>query len=302
MSSVLYGGKLSPSIKLIMNLNNCVAWINGNARDDVAMKRRVKLGYEGASTDHVTHYDEVGTDHFNKIANELLNGVDLHGKKVLDVGCGTGIASLRALDAGASLLVAGDVSDYMLGQFKGKMAARGYGEERVDIRHLDAESLPFEDDSFDVVFSSMILGLIPNPDKAIGEMMRVVKPGGAIAIATHGFEHYYEAIDAYLRAVLTIMTPGYRIEYWPMDEKNIARKLTRTGLGNVRTRRLKWKDDFGSGAKAFDFYMDTTSSWWLTRYQPEQIAKENERARAYFIRKNIASITMDVSLAYANKM
>ena len=101
MPTVFWTGKLSLSMKLMVNISNALAWISGNARDTAAMKQRMKLGYEGACTEHVTRYDDLGLEHYTKIARELLKRVDLRGKEVLDVGCGTGILSFLALEQGA---------------------------------------------------------------------------------------------------------------------------------------------------------------------------------------------------------
>ena len=74
MPTVFWTGTSSLPMKLLVNFSNIVAWISGNARDTAAMKKRVKLGYEGACSDHITKYDEVGLEFYKKIASELLKG------------------------------------------------------------------------------------------------------------------------------------------------------------------------------------------------------------------------------------
>ena len=91
MPKITYANRLPLLLKMIMNLSAIQAWITGNLKDSAAMKRRVKQGFEGAFTDDVSRYDEVGMAHYVKIASELLKETDLRGKHVLDVGCGTGI-------------------------------------------------------------------------------------------------------------------------------------------------------------------------------------------------------------------
>lgn len=68
MPSLFWTGELSPVVKLLVNLSCLAAWVTGNARDMVAMKQRMRLGYEGTCTDHVTRYDTLGLNHFARIA------------------------------------------------------------------------------------------------------------------------------------------------------------------------------------------------------------------------------------------
>ena len=99
---------------LMVNANNILAWLTGNARNTTAMKDHVRQGYDGAFSEHVTRYDELGIRFQTKAALAQLEGVDLQGKEVLDVGCGTGVISLLALQKGAAKVVCGDISNYML--------------------------------------------------------------------------------------------------------------------------------------------------------------------------------------------
>lgn len=105
-------------------------------------------------------------------------GVD-PGDRVLDVGCGTGNAALTARRVGASV-VGIDISPRMLDHARENAALAGYD----DLEWLigDAEHLPFPDGSFDVVCSNFGHVFAPDASRATREMVRVVAPGGRVAL------------------------------------------------------------------------------------------------------------------------
>ena len=236
-----------------------------------------------------------------KAAAALIEGVDLTGKVVLDVGGGTGVLSLLALNQGAERVICGDISEYMLSQARRKAADQGYSADRIDFRQLDAESLPFGGGSFDAVLSSMGFGLFPAQEKAIAEMVRVLRPGGFLALGAHGPEHYWEAIDASLRVITKRYVVGYRLEFWPLGEREIQQMLAEAGFTDVRSRRYTWRNDFDTGGQAFDFFSAITASWWYAKIPPDRRAKESRKARDYFERKRVTQITDDVILAHGRK-
>ncbi len=301
MPSVFWTGKLPILVRMMANASNALAWISGNARDAVSMKHRTKLGYEGTCSKDVARYDELGLKHFTRIAQELLAGVDVHGKRVLDVGCGTGILSSLVLEQGAASLVCGDTAEYMLAECGRKMAEQGY-EEQVELRQLDAEALPFGDRSFDAVLSSMVLGLVPDPQTAVREMVRVLGEGGVLALSTHGPDHYREAVEATFMASSKRYVLGYRIEYWPRGETEVQRMLQQAGLSDIQIRRTSWQDSFEDGGKAFDFFAATSACFWYARIPPERRSEESVRLRHYFARRGIRRITQDVILARGTKL
>jgi SAM-dependent methyltransferase len=103
-----------------------------------------------------------------------------HGH-VLDVACGDG-ANLRYLPAG-SRVTAGDLSLHQLS------TARSRGKELsldIDVLQLDAENLPFPDNTFDTVISSLALCSYNDPIRALRELARVAKPDGPILLLEHG--------------------------------------------------------------------------------------------------------------------
>ena len=129
---------------------------------------------------------------------------------------------------GASKVICGDISEYMLEQGRNKAKSLGYNSDRIEFRQLDAESLPFEDNSFDVVMTGMAFGLFPDQEKAVKEMYRVLRPGGFMSFGAHGPEHYWEAIDASLRVMNKKYFLGYRFEFWPRNEKQIHSLMKRS--------------------------------------------------------------------------
>jgi len=106
------------------------------------------------------------------VYDQLLTG-DLAGLRLLDVGCGTGRFSERARQRGAEV-VALDLGPNLLRQTLA----------RADVRPVvgDGLRLPFKDASFDVVVSSEMIEHTTNPAAAVGEMARVLKPGGRLAL------------------------------------------------------------------------------------------------------------------------
>ena len=99
------------------------------------------------------------------------------GEHVLDVGCGTGsltftfpeianVASVTGIDPAESFV---------------EFARSRNTDPRISFQTADARALPFENDSFDRVFSMLVLQFIPDAARAVAEMRRVVRLGGTVA-------------------------------------------------------------------------------------------------------------------------
>jgi SAM-dependent methyltransferase len=101
------------------------------------------------------------------------------GARVLDVACGTGNLSIPAAAAGADLTGL-DIVSGLIDQARATARARGINA-RFDVG--DAEAMPYEDESFDVVMSMFGAMFTPRPDVAASELVRVCKPSGTIAMA-----------------------------------------------------------------------------------------------------------------------
>jgi ubiquinone/menaquinone biosynthesis C-methylase UbiE len=115
-----------------------------------------------------------------KLAKALDDGVEgLHFPDALEIGSGTGYFSLNLLQMGTiERLTATDISPGMLRRLSETAEDLGLEIETVA---TEAEELPFEDESFDLVFGHAVLHHIPDLAQAFAEFRRVLRPGGAIA-------------------------------------------------------------------------------------------------------------------------
>ena len=157
------------------NLKSSTSIMSGMESD----KARMKRAYDGQASG----YDQAVGQGIKALMRHLLRDLDLVEAPVaLDIACGTGISTFALIEkAGGKGEFHGiDLSDGMLDVARGNAEALG----AVDVRftRMDAESLEYSDEKFDVVISNMSLQFFPDKLKALKEMYRVLKPGGRLAI------------------------------------------------------------------------------------------------------------------------
>ena len=109
----------------------------------------------------------------------LLAHVKGRDLRALDVGTGPGQLAFYLAEAGFKVTGI-DISPGMIAQARQKAEDQGLA---CDFRTGDAEHLPFEDNAFDVVVTRNLVWTLPNPQAAIQEWHRVLKPGGRIIIS-----------------------------------------------------------------------------------------------------------------------
>jgi phosphatidylethanolamine/phosphatidyl-N-methylethanolamine N-methyltransferase len=112
-------------------------------------------------------------------AVERLNA---QGGRVLEVGVGTGLALPLY---GPGVEVTGiDFSEEMLAKARAKVAELGLSRVAA-LRQMDARALDFPDAAFDGVAAMHILSVVPEPERVMAEIARVLKPGGMVMVTNH---------------------------------------------------------------------------------------------------------------------
>ncbi len=146
------------------------------------------------------------------------------GKKVLEIGVGTGTDHLQFAKAGA-ILTGVDITPKSIELTKRNLELHGYGS---NLSVTDAENLPFEDRTFDIVYSFGVLHHIPDIQKAINEIHRVLSPNGKAIIALY---HKYSLFWISVIIYDMILKKGF-------FKKTIRQRLSEIEISGKETKPL----------------------------------------------------------------
>ena len=126
-------------------------------------------------------YDLVFGGVFEKGRKAAISATNKLGGRVLEVGVGTGIS--LPIYAPHVRVFGTDISEAMLAKAKQRVAQQRL-KNVEGLAVMDAEKLEFEDGSFDVVMAQYVVTAVPNPEAALDEFARVLRPGGELIILT----------------------------------------------------------------------------------------------------------------------
>jgi SAM-dependent methyltransferase len=151
---------------------------------DARLQRRVqRYGWDRAADAYARHWHGP----LAGVQGELLEMAALQpGETVLDVACGTGVVSVAAARAvGPAGSVLGiDIADAMVEA--ARQRAQGLALDHARFERMEAEQLAPPDASVDVALCALGLMYLPEPDAALRELHRVLRPGGRAVLAVWG--------------------------------------------------------------------------------------------------------------------
>lgn len=185
-------------------------------------------------------------------AQELVRATGVkEGTSFLDVGAGTGNVAVEAAQAGARV-IATDLTPHLIEIGKRRTAADGLN---VEWQEADAQNLPFEDRSFDVVGSAFGAMFAPNADAAVREMLRVTKPGGVVALTSWASDGY---TGETLAATMKYMPPAPEgvntAAEWGDEEEARSRFARHSDDVEIRRGVVTW--EFESPDEAARFWRE----------------------------------------------
>jgi len=187
-------------------------------------------------------YDKyLGPFLFEKYAIDLIERIE-NGeyKSILEIACGTGIVSkfLPEIFTNDEKIICSDLNPDMI-----EIAKKKVKEDRIEWKVVDMQEMPFDDNTFDLVFMQFGIMFAPDKEKAFREMYRVLKPGGKLLF------NVWQSLEKNRFAFITneIVTghfkenpPAfYQVPFSYGDENEIKRILSKVGFRDISLDNLK---------------------------------------------------------------
>jgi ubiquinone/menaquinone biosynthesis C-methylase UbiE len=206
-------------------------------------------------------------------------------RAVLDLGCGNGAyAGELAARAAAARIVGADLSPEMLRQARRRLGAR------IPLLRADATALPFRQGSFDLVFMSHVLLLVPDIERCVAEVSRCLTPGGCL-VATVGTGQWREMLRDFLGA-----------DAWPQLEALFGRGLRAAANDETRAATACARAGLQSESRraAFTVGWPAVEEWvrirWLT------IVDDAVRAQAERLLAQVRARATELSMEFAETL
>ncbi len=251
------------------------------------------------------HFDAAPLAFWERYGRRTVERLGLaEGALVLDAGCGSGASALPAAErVGPPGRVIGvDLAEGLLQL--GRAKARSRGLRNIEFQCGDMTALPFEDGRFHAVVCVFAIFFVPNMERQVAELWRLVRPGGRLAITTWGprmFEPgssaWWAAVKQFRPDLLPAVNPWERIT----TPDAVERLLTASGIAGadivaengrqaLRSPEDWWAVVLGSGYR------------WTVDQMDEQTIERVRAANLGPLRQNgVTSIETNVVYAVATK-
>jgi SAM-dependent methyltransferase len=206
------------------------------------LKSRLKATWSAGNYDRFSRYMEQG-------ARDFYEQLDIPpGGHLLDVACGSGQLALWAARDGVKVTGV-DIAPNLVQRAQARAQAEG-----LHARFLegDAEMLPFEDGSFEVVTSLIGAMFAPRPDLVARELLRVCRPGGTIAMGNWTPEGF---VGQMFRTFAKFIAPSGMPAPVLWGDEQVVRERLGPGVSDLRMRRRNYYFDYPfSPAETVDLF------------------------------------------------
>lgn len=228
------------------------------------------------------------------------------GMDVLDLASGAGEPALTAARAvgPSGHVTATDLSPEMLAIIERRAAAAGI--DHVTCQHADMESLPFPDHRFDRVICRFGMMYSPNPNRALEEMRRVLKPGGRVALMVWGPTSTNSLLWTVFEAANGITQLYAEDElvhpFCYGAEGSLAPLMSEAGLVGAEEREIRFRPKIKQGVPFWTPILEMNFQTAIAKLDTDQRAELEETvARAFdrFLEDGMYQVEMHVRIATA---
>lgn len=176
-------------------------------------------------------------------AAQVVEGLDLKGKRMLDIGCGSGaIAVMLVRDLGAGHVTGIDVETPVCDAARSRAAEAGLSD-RITVLEVVPGPFDFPDESFDVVYSKDSIIHIPDKEALAAEVFRILKPGGWFAASDWLISH-----DGPPSPEMQAYIAAENLDFAMASPSRYARALNEAGFTGIELRnRNSWYRETARG-------------------------------------------------------
>ena len=195
------------------------------------LNNRVKETYNQLANDYETNVDKKSLYNMEYERPAMINllPTDLRNQKVLDAGCAAGWYTEQLVHLGANV-TATDISPRMVEATKRRVGAN------AKILCLDLEEkLPFENETFDMIISSLVLHYIKDWSKPFSEFQRILKPNGQLIFSVH-----HPFMDIKMTVNGDYFSTELIIDQWERDGKLVEVPFYRRPLQEIVNETLTY--------------------------------------------------------------
>lgn len=262
---------------------------------------QIKQGIKQTFDLVATGYETPAMRYFPFSADHMATSLKpRQGERILDVACGTGLVAIAiAQMLGANGRVqAIDISDRMLDKALQQINMAGLGN--IDLHNMDAEQLEFKSRYFDAASCAFGLFFLPDMQKGVREIFRVLKPGGRFIFSTFTNQAFAPLAEQFREQIAQygVTVPD---TYWRLlsDEDSCLELLRQAGFADVQ-----------ADARQMGYHLASELDWWeilynsgyramLEQLAPEQLAEFRQQHLADLHHlKTDKGIWLDVGVMY----
>lgn len=173
------------------------------------------------------------------VAHDFLSWLGMPpGLDWVDVGCGTGALTARILESAAPRRIHGyDLSAHYVAAARDQIQ-----DPRAGFGQADAMALPDAAGSFDAAVSGLAINFVPDPARAVGEMRRVTRPGGTVAVYVWDYAEQMQLMRVFWDAAVSLDSAAVDQDEgrrFPLCRPDPLRRLfERAGLNGIEVRGL----------------------------------------------------------------